>query len=47
MAFEKKKCKECDREFQPKNRKQKFCSAKCATKFNRRNGSIEAWRVRN
>jgi uncharacterized OB-fold protein len=44
MAFEKVKCKECGAIFQPKNKKQKFCSHKCAVKYNRRNGSIEAWR---
>lgn len=44
MAFEKVKCKECGAIFQPKNRKQQFCSQKCSTKFNRRSGSTEVWR---
>lgn len=46
MILEKIKCKNCKAIFQPKSKKQKFCSHKCATEFNRKNGSIEAWRVR-
>ena len=46
MPFEKKKCKNCGAFFEPKNRKQQFCSHKCATEWNRKNGGIEAWRMR-
>jgi len=41
MPFEKIKCKECGAIFQPKNKKQRFCSHKCAVKFNRRNNGID------
>jgi len=37
----KKKCKECGKEFEPKNKDQKFCSHPCATKYNRRNNKID------
>jgi predicted nucleic acid-binding Zn ribbon protein len=43
MAFEKKDCKECGTQFQPKNRGQKFCSTKCSTKYNRRENKIDVW----